>query len=147
MRSLNPKHRKFIAEYLKDQNATQAAIRAGYSKNTARSIGCELLTNPNIHKAIESALTRNMDKAEVTAESIIVRLNELANRCMQAQPVLGPFGIQRTNWKGEGVWEFDSSGAARALELLGKTRGMFVDKHDVTVGGRMVVVPPKEDGE
>ncbi len=142
--SLNPKQRRFVAEYLIDQNATQAAIRAGYSKDTAQEQSSRLLSNAIIHNIIDTELTKVMSKAEVTAESIVIRLNELANRCMQAVPVTGPYGIQKRNWKGEGVWEFDSSGAARALELLGKTRAMFVDKHDVTVGGRMVIVRPKK---
>lgn len=60
---LNPRQRLFVAEYLKDHNATQAAIRAGYSEATARSIGHENLTKPDIAAAIaagESALVEQV---------------------------------------------------------------------------------------
>ena len=52
MDKLTNKQQRFIDEYLIDLNATQAAIRAGYSEDTAAAIGCENLTKPNIQKAI-----------------------------------------------------------------------------------------------
>ena len=52
--ALTPKQRRFVDEYLIDLNATQAAIRAGYKKNTARQIGSENLSKPAIAKAISS---------------------------------------------------------------------------------------------
>ena len=143
MRELTRKRQRFIAEYLKDQHGTNAAIRAGFSKKTAHSIASEYLQIPEIKLELEKRLNKIYEENGVEIGSVIRRLDQVANRCMQAEPVLGPFGIQRTNWKGEGVWDFDSSGANKALELLGKTKGAFVDKHDVTIGGKMIIVRPK----
>jgi phage terminase small subunit len=65
-KKLTPKERLFVAEYLKDFNATQAAIRAGYSKKTARSIGYENLTKPHIQKALSQA-RNSIEKREEAA--------------------------------------------------------------------------------
>jgi phage terminase small subunit len=56
--ALTIKQRKFVAEYVKSGNATGSALTAGYSKRTARSIGQENLTKPDIRKAIEAALKK-----------------------------------------------------------------------------------------
>jgi len=53
---LTAKQKRFIEEYLIDMNATQAAIRAGYSPDSAKEIGCENLTKPNIKAAIDKAM-------------------------------------------------------------------------------------------
>lgn len=52
MAKLRPKQARFVEEYLVDLNAIQAAIRVGYSADTAKSIGCENLTKPDIAEAI-----------------------------------------------------------------------------------------------
>lgn len=72
--SLTPKQERFIAEYLIDLNATQAAIRAGYSQKTAGSIGQENLKKPEIAAAIAAKQKRLADKYEVTAERVIREL-------------------------------------------------------------------------
>lgn len=69
--SLNPKQQRFVAEYLKDLNATQAAIRAGYSAKTAAVIGCENLTKPNIAAAIAKGQQKIAEKLEICAEDLI----------------------------------------------------------------------------
>lgn len=56
MARLTAKQKRFIEEYLIDMNATQAAIRAGYSPDSAKEIGCENLTKPNIKAAIDKAM-------------------------------------------------------------------------------------------
>lgn len=64
---MTDKQKLFISEYLKDFNATQAAIRAGYSEDTAKSIGCENLTKPDIkeeiNKQLDTILADNKDIA------------------------------------------------------------------------------------
>ncbi|MBK9446194.1 MAG: terminase small subunit [Betaproteobacteria bacterium] len=64
--NLNPKQRQFIAEYLIDFNATQAAIRAGYSKKTAGSQGFDLLKKPEIAAAVAKGQAKQLDKAIAT---------------------------------------------------------------------------------
>ena len=78
--SLNPKQAAFVREYLIDSNATQAAIRAGYSQKTAYSIGNENLKKPEIVKAIEEGRQKLADKVQVTKEEIAHRLDRIANK-------------------------------------------------------------------
>lgn len=68
MRKLTPKQQRFVSEYLIDLNATQAAIRAGYSERTARSIGQRLLTNVDIQEAIRKHRTELEKRTEITID-------------------------------------------------------------------------------
>jgi len=61
----------FCKEYLIDLNATQACIRAGYSKKTARSLGCENLTKPYIHDEIQRLKAIREKKVGLTAEKVL----------------------------------------------------------------------------
>ncbi len=78
--SLTPKQRRFVEEFLVDLNATQAAIRAGYSERTARSIGSENLTKPDIALAIAVKLEEYTREAGITVERVLNYLAHLAHR-------------------------------------------------------------------
>jgi phage terminase small subunit len=69
-KKLTDKQRVFVAEYGKDRNATQAAIRAGYSKKTARSVGAENLTKPDVREAIDKSLEKSLKNAGLTADMV-----------------------------------------------------------------------------
>lgn len=75
---MTPKQERFIAEYLIDLNATQAAIRAGYSQKTAASIGEENLRKPEIAQAVAKGTQAQLAKAELTAQMVKDRLAALA---------------------------------------------------------------------
>ena len=75
--ALTPKQKRFVDEYLIDLNATQAAIRAGYSKKTASVVGCENLTKPNIAKAIEESQSQRSKRTKVDADYVLKRLVEI----------------------------------------------------------------------
>ena len=77
MANLTPKQQRFVDEYLIDLNATQAAIRAGYSEKTARSIGQRLLTNVDIQKAIEEAQSKRAEQTQIDAAYVLRRLVEI----------------------------------------------------------------------
>ena len=77
-RPLTPKQAAFVREYLIDLNATQAAIRAGYSAKTAYSIGEENLSKPEIATAIQSAMDKRAGKLEITAERVLAEIAKLA---------------------------------------------------------------------
>lgn len=135
---LTPKQERFVQEFLIDLNSTQAAIRAGYSRRTAKSIGSENLTKPDIQAKISQDRAEQAEAAKISAKWVLDNLIEVSERCMQKTPVMKfdreeKCMRQITDENGEGVWQFDASGANRALELIGKHIGMFVDKHDVTV--------------
>lgn len=107
---LSPKQAEFCRQYVVDHNATQAAIRAGYAEAGARVRGHRLLTNSNILERIDQLHKTAEVRTNITVDSVLERLDEVANRCMAEK--------------------LDSSGAARALELIGKHLGMFREKID-----------------
>lgn len=77
-KNLTPKQKKFVEEYLIDLNATQAAIRAGYSAKTAGRIAQELLTKTHISYAIKSRRDALSKKTEVSQERIVAEMARLA---------------------------------------------------------------------
>ncbi len=80
---LSAKQRRFVEEYLVDLNATKAATRAGYSAKTARSIGCENLTKPNIEAAIAEAMAKRSARTEITQDAVLKELGLLGFSNMQ----------------------------------------------------------------
>jgi len=77
MNILNDKQELFCIEYIKDLNATQAAIRAGYSKRTATAIGCENLTKPYILNRIASLKAERIEEVKADANYVLNRLLEI----------------------------------------------------------------------
>lgn len=75
MAGLTAKQQAFVAEYLIDLNATQAAIRAGYSEKTAQAIGAENLTKPLVSEAVAAAMAERSQRTEITQDRV---LNEYA---------------------------------------------------------------------
>ncbi|OGT62426.1 MAG: hypothetical protein A3E85_04175 [Gammaproteobacteria bacterium RIFCSPHIGHO2_12_FULL_45_12] len=84
MNKLNQRQLRFIDEYLLDLNATQAAIRSGYSKKTAYSIGQENLKKPEIKQIIDTELTNlhntQRNRLLMAAESAIIALTEIIEK-------------------------------------------------------------------
>ena len=109
-KGLNPKQTRFVAEYLKDLNATQAAIRSGYSAKTAEQIGSRLLRNVGVAVAVAKGQSRVAERLELSAEIVLRNLEKARAEAMAA----GQF-----------------SAAIRAAELQGKHIGMFEDKLNV----------------
>lgn len=116
---LTDKQSLFVKEYLIDLNATQAAIRAGYSKKNAGKIAWDLLEKNRIQSAIQEGKRKREERIELTQEWVLSNLKEVAERCLEAIPVLDREG----NPIGE--WRFEHSGANKSLELIGKHLGMF----------------------
>lgn len=101
---------RFCEEYLIDLNATQAAIRAGYSEKTANEQGARLLANVSVQEKIAELKAERAKRTEMTQDSVI---QELA-------------AVARAEVKG--VRAVDK---LKALELLGKHLGMFVERYEV----------------
>ena len=78
MRELTGKQKRFVAEYRKDFNATQAAIRAGYSARNAESIGYQLLQKTPVSEAIRKATERGLAKLEITGDRVLQELAKLS---------------------------------------------------------------------
>lgn len=77
MANLTPKQQRFVKEYLVDLNATQAAIRAGYSAKTAESAGSRLLRNVKVQAAIQQAMADRLKRTEIDADYVLNRLVEI----------------------------------------------------------------------
>lgn len=75
---MTPKQQRFVAEYLVDLNATQAAVRAGYSKRNADKIGSELLGKTGVAQAVQEGQAAKLKKVGVTAERTILEIQRIA---------------------------------------------------------------------
>jgi phage terminase small subunit len=75
---ITPKQQRFVDEYLVDLNATQAAIRAGYSKKTANEQGARLLANVSLKKLIADAMSKRSQATQITAERVLQELARVA---------------------------------------------------------------------
>lgn len=107
MANLTPKQQRFVEEYLIDLNATQSAIRAGYSEKTAYSVGHENLKKPEIQKAIEEAKKQISKRTELTVDMVVNGL------------------LKEAQDYAEGSTQ---SARVSAWAHLGKHLGMFKDK-------------------
>lgn len=132
MAELTDKQRKFVSEYLVDLNATQAAIRAGFSERTAGSMAQKLVAKSHIQEAIKAAQSQREKRTLVTVDYVVSSLREVAERCLQKSPVTNAKGKQVQDEQGRDVWKFDSAGANRALELLGKHVNAFGERKEET---------------
>ena len=141
--SLNPKQERFVQEYIIDYNATQAAIRAGYSEKTAGSQAHDLLKKPEIQAAVLAAQAEQRKRLAISQDWVLNRFRQISDRCIQAEPVLA-YDKASGEWVHTGEYKFDSAGANRATELLGKHLGMFVDKVEHTGKLEYEIVLPEE---
>ena len=145
---MTKKQNRFVEEYLIDLNATQAAIRAGYSPDTAKEIGCENLTKPNIRACIDRAMAERSKRTGVNADRVVQELAKIA--FVNATEVIDPAtatvkedalpedtaAIQSVKVKTFGEdgleREIKMADKLKALELLGKHMGMFKDKVELS---------------
>lgn len=120
---LTQKQRRFIDEYIISGNATQAAIKAGYSKKTARKIGQENLTKPDIKAAIEK---RNAEiQSEKTADMTeVMEYLTSVMRGEQTESVATSKGVYSNV-------EVSAKDRIKAAELIGKRNGAWTDKKEI----------------
>ena len=104
---LTPKQAAFVREYMIDLNATQAAIRAGYSEKTANRIGAENLSKPVIQEAIQQRHKAAEEKCAVTVEWILSEIAKIAQD-----------------------EEVKTADRLKALELLGKHLGLWEKRQE-----------------
>lgn len=133
-KKLNQQQELFCQEYIVDYNGTQAARRAGYSEKTASMQASRLLRNDNILARVRAIQKERLEKLAVTQESVILNLLEVYDRCMQAKPVL-EWDYNESKMVETGEYTFDSKGALKAMEMIGKHLAMFTNmvEHSGTV--------------
>ena len=125
MAKLTPKQQLFVEEYLKDLNATKAAVRAGYSEKSAGRFAIELLNKTHIANAVNEAKSKRAQRLVVDQDYVVKNLVEIVERCMQRAPVCDMKGNQIQDANGKDLWQFNSRDANKALDLLGKHLGMY----------------------
>lgn len=119
---MTEQRKAFCDEYLRCFNATAAAIKAGYSEKTARIQASQILAEDEISLYIEDRLREVSKEAEIDSIWITKRFKNISDRCMTVIPVLIHNGEK---WVESGEYKFDSAGANKATEMLGKIFGVF----------------------
>lgn len=115
---LTDKQKRFVSEYLIDLNATQAAIRAGYSRKTANRIGPELLVKTCVSGEIQKSMKERQKRTEVSQDYVIQKLKEIADKEASDVPES----------------DLKYANKLRAIELLGKHTGAFERKREASDG-------------
>ena len=143
MVKMTEKQKRFCDEYLVDLNATQAAIRAGYSKKTARFIGNENLAKPYIKEYIKKRMDEK-EKSLIADQDEVLKYLTAVVRGQSTSEVVVVEGVGL----GESVARKmtkapDEKEKLKAAELLGKRYGLFTDK--VNVDGAIPVVISGDD--
>lgn len=136
---LTAKQQRFVDEYMVDMNGTQAYKRAGYQAKTdkvASVSAVRLLANDRIQDAIQERRKAQAERTEISADYVLKSLKTVAERCMQGAPVMEKIDDE---WVESGEWKFDSSGANKSLELLGKHLKLFTDKVEQENSGEVTV--------
>ena|GEM_PF-340241 len=128
------RQRKFVAYLADGLSGTEAAVKAGYSARTAASQASELLRNPKVSAYRKEFMKTVLERLCLTPESIAVRLYEVYERCMSKTPVL-EYDRDAKEHVPSGEWQFDSRGAVRVLELLGRNAGMFAERVQLAGSG------------
>lgn len=139
----NKRHEKFCHEYIKDMNATQAAIRTGYSKNTANRIGSRLLSNVDIKSRVAELRDAYLDENIMTAKQVEYELTRIALGLSKEKQVV----IEGT---GEGCSEAriidkppDERSRLKALELMAKRHRIL--SGDTTIDVQPVIIMGGDD--
>lgn len=155
--ALTEKQILFCNEYLIDLNATQAAIRAGYSEKSARFIGNENLTKPYIQEYIENLMQDKQSGLIATQDEVLETLTAVMRR-QQKEQIVASERHRRSYFDEEGrkvtedtevpvTVEIDTkiSDVNKAAELLGKRYGLFSDKVNVETTAKVVIVDDLEE--
>jgi phage terminase small subunit len=123
---MTEKQKRLCLEYIKDLNATAAALRAGYSAKTAYSQGQRLLKKVEAQKEIQRLMDNRAKKAIVTAENILESILDIRNTCAAKYDI-----VSKVDGKKLGETMIDIQGAIKANELLGKHLKLFTDRLEV----------------
>lgn len=140
--ALTNKQRRFVEEYLVDLNATQAAIRAGYSSKTAASIGEENLRKPDIAKAVQEAQVERSKRTEITQDMVLRELAKIGFSDIRKIVRWGKTELRVADVEEDGATEvhhglalvsvddIDDDTAAAIAEISEGREGLKVKLHD-----------------
>lgn len=143
MARLTEKQKRFADFYIISGNATEAAIKAGYSKKTSKSIGAENLTKPDIKNYIDQRLEEMKSERTASGQEVLEYLTAVMRGEHKEQTLIG------LGEGAQGVTEIDVGAKDRikAAELLGKRHQLFTDKIELNTKGEIVVKVGEWDGD
>lgn len=127
MSALSGKHERFCQEYTIDYNGTQAAIRAGYAQDSAKQQAFRLLQREDVKARIRELQSEQVERLSITSDFVVLELLDTYKSCREATPVM-EWDYLAKEMVETGKYQFDSKGALRALEMIGKHIGMFEKK-------------------
>lgn len=134
-RGLNPRQARFVDEYLIDLNGTQAAIRSGYSKNTAAEQASDLLRHPKIAAAVAAGQARRSKRTEISQDRVLQELAKIAfvdvrKAVRWGRSPIGDNGIGKYPVELIPSEEIDDDTAAAVAEVSLTETGIKVKFHD-----------------
>ena len=138
MKKLQGKQQKFVDEYIKDLNATQAAIRAGYSKKTANRIASQNLSKVVIQLAIQAKQQELAAEDKIDALYIKEQAHYLFLQCAGKEPI-NKLVSTDSGYRSIEALEFNGPAANKALETLGKHVDIQAFKESVGISGTLDV--------
>lgn len=115
-KNLTGKQQRFVGEYLVDLNATQAAIRAGYSPKTAKSIGQENLTKPDIQESIQERRKALQAITEITQEKVLNDIETTRKMALEAGNFNAALKASEMQARHVGLFERDNIQGSKTLE-------------------------------
>lgn len=127
MSVLSGKHERFCQEYVIDYNGTQAAIRAGYAQASAKQQAYKMLQREDVKARIRELQSEQVERLSITSDYVVLELLDTYKSCREAAPVM-EWDYFSKEMVETGKYQFDSKGALKALEMIGKHLGMFDKK-------------------
>lgn len=125
---LSGKKERFCEEYIIDYNGTKAAIRAGYSEESARTAAWRLLKNDDVAARVRELQEEfNKKRSFDDKNRVLNELWDVYEKAIQKTPVM-EWDSEKHAYVPNGEWAFDGKTASKALELIGKLNGMFEEK-------------------
>lgn len=164
--ALTAKQQRFVEEYMIDLNATQAAIRSGYSANTAMEQGYQLLQKTSVQEAIQKAMEARSKRTQITADRVLeeyakigfsnitdyLKVNDrqvetdTGTETYQVVEIFGTDGIEKEKLAAVSEIKQTKEGIALklhdkkgALDSIARHLGMFVDKQQVEHSGAITI--------
>lgn len=131
-RALTDRQKRFVLEYMRNGfNGTEAAIAAGYAERSAHVQASRMLNDDKVNAYRRMCAQELYKAAGITPEQIGLNILSVFNRCMQAEPHMS-WDSDAHAYVPDGTWVFDSRGALKALELLGKQAGAFTERVEIS---------------
>lgn len=132
-KALTPRQRKFVTVYEQHGNGTRAAEAAGCAEKSAPVQASRWLKNDKVLAYLRTHATEILNARGIDKDNLTNRTFEIFTRCMDAVPHM-TWNADTREYEPDGTWVFDAKNALKAVEMMGKTIGMYRDEVNVHVG-------------